>query len=96
MDTTSATDDPHVISPGRAALIGAGLFMAACLVFWASDAAGVMPYQTPDLVRSFTPSAGMARLAAGLMLTGVTGALLAGLLAAAYNGVRRGARGRHR
>jgi hypothetical protein len=66
----------------RTAVKGAVLAAFACLCFWATAAANVLPQSAPDFVRSFTPAHGVQRLALGLLLSMLAGGGLAAILAA--------------
>ena len=92
MSSTLESHQPNSISLWRAATFGALVAAALCLLFWATAAANALPLETPSFVRTFTPAAGLARLAAGLSGVAVLGALLSLLLAAACNFMRSGAR----
>jgi glycerol uptake facilitator-like aquaporin len=89
MGATPTPDLPHPVDLRRAALVGAVLAAILCLVFWATAAAQTLPAGSPAWARTFQPAAGIERLAAGLFWTGLAGAVLSALLAAAVNRARR-------
>jgi 4-amino-4-deoxy-L-arabinose transferase-like glycosyltransferase len=89
MHSETTLAHPRPINLTHAALIGAIALAVCCLMFWASAAAQALPGQVPSWVRTFTPAAGLTRLALGLFWTATAGALLAVVLAGATNLVRR-------
>ena len=89
MDTSSTYHHQRPVGLWRAALIGATIITVLCFVFWATAAANALPTGMPDSIRTFTPAAGVKRLVAGLLWTGLIGAIFAAVLAGIYNLARR-------
>ena len=89
MSVQSATGHGAVFPLWKAALIGAVIFAMACFLFWATAAAHALPAGSPAMIRSFTPSAGIGRLVAGLLLMALLGASLASIAAGAWYRMRR-------
>jgi hypothetical protein len=89
MTMQSATGHGAALPLWKAALVGALVFAAACLLFWATAAARALPVDSPALIRSFTPAAGIGRLVTGLFWTALFGATLALLAAGAWNATHR-------
>jgi hypothetical protein len=74
----------------RAALFGAIGAVALCLLLWATAAAKAAPDTYPAWIRDFGPSQGLERLWLGLLVSGLSGAMLLGLVATAWELVRHG------
>ena len=88
-----STSEHHAIfPPWKAALVGAAVFALACLLFWASAAARVLPADSPEFIRGFTPAAGLQQLVGGMFWTGLFGATIAALAAVGCNTARRHSR----
>ncbi len=73
----------------KSAAVGAGLAATLCLLLWATAVAQVLPPDTPDFIRGFSPARGVQSLVSGLFWSMLFGALAGAAVVGVYMAARR-------